>query len=382
MDSDRHTNKVSKEAATAKKTLVQFAKKMDKHLAVYLKKETQAAFGVNSDQKQLVHTLLDHTAEHDLRPAKRARGVFIYFGHKLFDSVRGYKNLPEKDIFHAAMSIELVHTGLLMIDDKMDQDDTRRGLPTTHKFFEKYHKDNLNQGDPEFYGDNMAVNLGVTSVSLGYRILAETKADPATVNKALITMFDGIIKTTYGQAYDLTLEALGVGSESDIAALHHAKTGIYTYELPIQVGAMLAGAKSADLKLISKYAIPGGIAFQFQDDILGLFGNPQKTGKPAHSDLRQGKTTLLIAKALELGNKEQIKRLRTLWGKENITDAEADEARKIVVDTGSLDYSKNVSINYALKAQKATHEMRKRGWNKEAVDYLYGIAKYMAERDL
>ncbi len=101
--------------------------------------------------------------------------------------------------------------------------------------------------------------------------------------------------------------------EKDVTDIHHGKTSIYTYENPLHIGAILAGASTNDLELLSKYAIPGGIAFQIQDDILGLFGNTEKTGKPAHSDLRQGKMTLLIIKALEKANPNQKSKLLKLW---------------------------------------------------------------------
>lgn len=115
---------------------------------------------------------------------------------------------------------------------------------------------------------------------------------------------------------------------------------------------------------------------------MGLFGDPEKTGKPAHSDLRQGKMTLLIVKALEKSSKAQEKRLREIWGKRNLSQKEAQEARSIVIDTGSLDYSKKVSIKWAKKAQQAIPLMRSRGWDKDAIDYLDGIAQYMVEREM
>jgi len=115
--------------------------------------------------------------------------------------------------------------------------------------------------------------------------------------------------------------------------------------------------------------------------MLGLFGDTKKTGKPAHSDLRQGKMTLLIIKALEKANPKQKKRLLELWGKHDLIDAEAEEARRIVVDTGSLEYSIKTARKWCKKAQLAIPYMIKAKWNREAIDYLDGIAQYMVERD-
>ncbi len=365
----------SEMATIAKNNLLKFVTRIDSELIKYFKSELKNVFSVSVNQKKINTHILNHIMEHDLRPAKRLRGSFVYYGYKLFSSDN------EAEIIKASMSIELIHTALLMHDDFMDQDDTRRGLPTTHEFYKKYHADNKFRFDSQHYGEAMAVNIGDISLMNGFKILGECGFPDGRKLQAINRTFKGISNTAYGQAYDVTLESKGVATEKDITDIHHGKTSIYTYENPLHIGAILAGAKQSDLELLSKYAIPGGIAFQIQDDILGLFGDTKKTGKPAHSDLRQGKMTLLIVKALENANKEQKKKLLELWGKHNITDVEADFARKIVIDTGSLDYSKKISIKWAKKAQLAIPFMKARKWNRESIDYLDGIAQYMVERD-
>ena len=92
--------------------------------------------------------------------------------------------------------------------------------------------------------------------------------------------------------------------------------------------------------------------------------------------------TLLIIKALEFGNKIQQKRLKEIWGKRDLTESEANDARKIVRDTGSLEYSHKISVKWAKKAQQAVPEMKRKKWNEEAIYYLDGIAQYMVERDV
>ncbi len=365
----------SEKATNGKQSLLNFVTEIDKLLNDYFENELIKVFGVSKKEIKLNRHIFKHLAEHNLRPAKRLRGSFVYYGYRLF------KKDKEDDIKKASMSIELIHTALLMHDDFMDQDDTRRGLPTTHEYYKTYHKRNNFRFDGQHYGEAMAVTVGDVALMKGFEILGNCNfPDPKKIS-AINRTFAGIANTAYGQAYDVTLESLGNATEKDVTDIHHGKTSIYTYENPLHIGAILAGASTNDLELLSKYAIPGGIAFQIQDDILGLFGNPEKTGKPAHSDLRQGKMTLLIIKALEKANPNQKSKLLKLWGKHDITDSEAEIAREIVVDTGSLDYSKKVSIKWAKKAQLAIPEMVRRKWNKEAVDYLDGIAQYMVERD-
>lgn len=368
------TDTKSEKSKNAKEKLIEFVGIINHELENYFDKELSSPFGVSGEEKKLSKFILEHIKEHNLRPAKRLRASLAYYSYKMLGG--GDKNVA----LDAAMSVELVHTALLMHDDFMDQDHTRRGLPTTHKYFENYHKNSAFRFESEHYGNAMAVNAGDVALCLGYEILTSTSANAKLKNIAISRFLRGITNTAYGQSYDVTLEAKGVGKEKDIINLHHAKTAIYTYENPLHIGAILADAKPRDLEIISEYAIPAGIAFQLQDDILGLFGNPKKTGKPAHSDLRQGKMTLLIIKALKEADAKQKNLLLKYWGDRNVTDESADIVRKIVSQTGSLDYSKRVSRKWAKKAQFAIPKMKREGWSRESIEYLDGIAQYMIER--
>lgn len=369
------TKTKSEKSVNAKNSLNDFILKIDKRLEKYFDHEIKYAFGVSAKERALAVHILKHIKEHNLRPAKRIRGSFVYWGYRL------KKNDKEKQILDAAMSIELIHTALLMHDDFMDQDDTRRGLPTTHEFYKSFHQTEGYCFDPTHYGNSMAVAVGDIALLSGYEILGKSDFKDSYKIAAMNKTLRGVVNTGIGQAYDITLEARGSANEKDIIDLHYAKTAIYTYENPLQIGAILTGASNSDLEILSKYAIPGGIAFQLQDDILGLFGNTDKTGKPAHSDLRQGKMTLLIIKALKNGTKKQVRQLKQIWGKRTLTEKEANEARKIIIETGSLDYSKQISVKWAKKAQEAIALMCKNKWNKKAINYLDGIAQYMVERE-
>jgi geranylgeranyl diphosphate synthase type I len=200
--------------------------------------------------------------------------------------------------------------------------------------------------------------------------------------EAVSRLLRGIVNTGFGQAFDITLQAEGGGTEQDVFDLHLAKTAIYTYENPLHIGAILAGGQEDDLELLSEYARPGGIAFQLQDDMLGLFGDPDETGKSDFSDLIQRKVTQLVIKALELANDKQKARLLELWGKKDVNVAEAEEFRQLIAKTGSLDYSRATAVKFAEKAKAVTLKMRAKGWDSEAVDYLEGIAQYMIEREV
>lgn len=361
----------------ARAQLRAFAVEIDKFLIRFWESELISSEKIQSQHvREVAQNLIKHAWEHNMRPAKRIRGAFIYYFYQLLN--------PKEDFLEklmtAAMSIEVVHTGLLMHDDFMDQDETRRGSPTTHEYYKKHHQENNLRYDAQHFGESIAVDVGDLGLTWGYRILNEADFPLDKKVKALNYMLNGIIQTGYGQAYDMFLETSESNLEQDIIDLHRAKTGVYTYETPAVVGAVLAGASDEDLAIISKYAIPGGIAFQLQDDVLGLFGHSEKTGKPAFSDLRQGKKTLLMTYALEHANPEQKEKILKYWGNPNIGEPEAEEIRQIVRDTGSLDYSYKVASKFGAESQAALPAMRARGWNEDVIDFLDGIAEYMATK--
>src|SRR3990172_11865064 len=158
------TKTKSKKAADAKTTLEKFVSKIENKLKSYFDNEISKAFGVSRKEKELSTFIWKHIKEHNLRPAKRLRGSFVYYGYKLLGGKK------EKDILQVSMSIELIHTALLMHDDFMDQDDTRRGLPTTHEHYKTYHEDNKFRFNSLHYGESMTVNVGDIALLAGHEI--------------------------------------------------------------------------------------------------------------------------------------------------------------------------------------------------------------------
>ena len=352
----------------AKQKLYEYIPQINKRLEKYFDQELALKFGFNTKQKALVRKMLLHAKEHNLRPAKRLRASFVHYGYLL-----GNSKVDER-IWKAAMSVELIHTALLMHDDVMDQDDKRRGQPTTHRFFEN--------GDPH-YGESMAYTLGDTVLSIGYQLLLDSGFDNKLVIPAERKLLRGIANTAYGQAYDVTLEKIrNQWTENDVIVLHQAKTAVYTYENPLYIGAILGGQEPRVLKILTDYAMNGGVAFQLQDDILGVFGNPKKTGKSANSDLLQGKCTLLILRVFKNGTPGQIKALEKVWGKRKANKTDIEKAKQAIIDSGSLEYSNKISRDYAARAAQTAVKLNKLGCRKEAVEYIQGIAQYMVERDL
>ncbi|MEK9200705.1 MAG: polyprenyl synthetase family protein [Patescibacteria group bacterium] len=350
----------------ARVTLQNFVPLIGAKLKEYFEAEIVAEFGFNGRQKGVVKEILEHGREYLLRPQKRLRPSFVYYGYRLSGKQ------ADKIVWDAAMGVEITHAGILMHDDFMDQDEVRRGGPTTHKFFEK-----RGGGDVHF-GDAMSVTVGDVYWCLGFDLV--TKANN---NRANAQLFRAIANTAYGQAYDLMLEKFENWTEDDVVSLHRAKTGLYTYENPLLIGAYLGGIEDEEiLAILKQYADDGGVAFQLQDDILGVYGTPEKTGKSADSDLKQGKCTLMVLKAYELGDTNQKDDVRKVWGNTNATREELDKAKQAMIDCGAYEYNLKLAREYAAKAVEVAEKLRKFDLNSEAIDYIQGVAEYMVTREL
>ena len=334
----------------AKKTLQTFVPQIDKRIAKYFDEELKKNFGFNERQKKMVRQVLEHAKEYILRPTKRIRSSFVYYGCKL--------GRAEPD-WGPCIGVELVHAAMLMHDDFMDRDVSRRGGLTTHEYFRMKMGDNLH------FGEAMAVSVGDTLLCLGFELVPDKQ------------ILRAIADTALGQAYDLSLEAFKNWTEEDVITLHRAKTAIYTYENPLVIGAHLAGIKDAKvIKILKDYSMDGGVAFQLQDDILGVFGDSEKTGKSADSDMKQGKCTLLVLKAWDRPEVQKV------WGDMNASRGDLDAAKEAIIDCGAYEYNKKLAGEYAARAAKTAENLRKLNLDPEAIDYIQGVAEYMVEREV
>lgn len=350
----------------AKRKLVNFVGEIDKRLEVYWELEISKNFGFGQKQKDLVKEMLLHASEHNLRSSKRIRSALVYYGWKLGSQ-------KDEEIWKVCEAVELIHTSLLIHDDFMDRDLVRRGKPTTQEFFAK--------GDIH-YGDSMAVCVGDAVLCLGYERFLDAKLDNEKLSVALKQLLRGITNTAFGQAFDNSLVKLGKFNSQDVLDLHYAKTALYTYETPILAGAILSGVNNNVIEILKNYSKYAGIAFQLQDDILGVFGDENKTGKSSNSDLLQGKVTMVYIKAMEMANEEQKQKIGLVWGNEKANKIQIEEVKKIFKETGSYEYSVNEAKKLAGLAADEARKLRKFELDTESVDFLEGIATYMVEREV
>ena len=322
--------------------------------------------------------IVERLEEFCLRGGKRLRPALVYYGYRLL----GGKD--SDDIVKASLVMELLHAFLLIHDDIMDESTLRRGGPTIHKHYEDvFQKVYVGQSDrARRFGESMAILVGDLAHCLAIDLFSTLEFEEELKARVLERLNKSITATIFGQELDLQFEAEGMARFEDVLTMYRLKTAQYTFECPLHVGALLANGGKEDLELLSRYAIPLGIAFQIQDDILGLFGDEEKTGKPVGSDLRQGKQTLLLTKLLEDGSKEHRKVIREVLGKKDISNAEIEKARAVVRESGALAYAKKLSETYLGQTEAALHKMKERDYDKETREILCDIAHFVVERNV
>lgn len=261
---------------------------------------------------------------------KRLRPAFCYWGF------RGAGGDDGEAVVEACAALELFQACALVHDDVMDGSDTRRGRPAVHRRFASLHRAEGWVGDPEAFGTGAAILLGDLCLAWSDELLCGTDV-PADRLAAAQRVFD-LMRTELmgGQYLDLLEQARGGGSVERALRVARYKSAKYTIERPLHLGAALAGADPEVLVGYSGYGLPLGEAFQLRDDVLGVFGDPEATGKPAGDDLREGKRTALVAMALESATPGQAAAVRRHLGDPHLSAEGVEQLREVIQDTGAL----------------------------------------------
>ncbi|OLT17865.1 isopentenyl-diphosphate delta-isomerase [Serinicoccus sp. CUA-874] len=213
------------------------------------------------------------------------------------------------DLVRAAAALEMLHAFALIHDDVMDQSSTRRGAPAAHVVAAKRHRQGGGQGRAERFGENIAILLGDLAHSLADRLVNPL---PSTMRDY---WYELNLELIAGQRGDLTGSAAGRRDLAHAEAVAALKSGAYTIERPLQLGSLAAVADGEQREALSAYGRHLGRAFAWRDDILGVWGEPERTGKPSGDDLREGKTTLIW-----------------VLGSERLTGAAADAMARVGTD--------------------------------------------------
>jgi geranylgeranyl diphosphate synthase type I len=264
---------------------------------------------------------------------KRFRAAFCHWG---FHAVAGSAAVVSSDdaLVRACASLELLHASALVHDDYMDASDTRRGRPATHRGFAAEHRRDGWRGDPEQYGASAAILLGDLLLSWSDELLRRCGLPADRVMAALAAFDHTRSEVITGQFLDVSVQARGRADVEAAMTVLRYKSAKYSIERPLHIGALLAGATHDQLAELSAYGLPLGEAFQLRDDLLGVYGDPAATGKPAGDDLVEGKRTVLVALTLDSAPEPDARRLDAALGT-RLDEAQVADLRAIIDASGA-----------------------------------------------
>ncbi len=297
---------------------------------------------------------------------KRLRPAFC---HWAYVGAGGDANDPL--VVDVGAAFELLHAFALVHDDVMDGSDQRRGRPTAHVVYAERHEREGWRGEPRRFGEGVAILVGDLAFVYADVLTAAAPRDARAVYDELR------IELNIGQYLDVLGTVRGRASLATARRISSYKSGKYTVERPLHVGAALAGRLDELAEPLSAYGQPLGDAFQLRDDLLGAFGDSSATGKPVGDDLREGKPTPLLAIASQRASGAGAQcLLRT--GDPDLTAAEVAEVQEVLVGTGARD---EIERTIERLADQAVDALKRTPLAEEAKVALTELAAYVAWRD-
>jgi geranylgeranyl diphosphate synthase, type I len=267
------------------------------------------------------------------REGKRVRPILYIIAYL------GFAEKPAQGLYRSAISIELLHDFMLIHDDIIDKSDTRRGKPSMHKLFDL---DLEKHRGLKFSGEDLAIVAGDVLYAMSLHVFLSIQEEPSRKEAALKKIMKAALYTGSGEFLELINGITDIDKLTleDIYKVYDLKTANYTFASPLAVGATLGGADNEEINKLFKYGIYTGRAFQIKDDIIGLYEEEKTLGKPNLSDIREAKKTILVWYAYKSSRPEGKAAIKAIFSKKNAGQADLLQMRRIVKESGALDYAK------------------------------------------
>jgi len=306
-----------------------------------------------------------------LAGGKRLRPAFC---HWAFVGAGGVPDDPR--VADAGAALELLHTFALVHDDVMDGSEFRRGAPSTHRRFIERHEALGWRSESRRFGEGAAILIGDLAFVYADMLLGQ---GPPDVHR----IFDELrVELCVGQYLDLVGTSSGSNDAAQAARIQRYKSGKYTVERPLHLGAALAGRLDELRAPLSAVGLPLGGAFQLRDDLLGVFGDERVTGKPVGDDLREGKLTPLVAVAARRVAEGSTDRgaadLLARIGHADLGDDEIAALQALLVESGARE---EIEATIATLVTESRHALAQVAISPEARAALAELAAYVAWRD-
>ena len=285
-----------------------------------------------------VENAVQHLRAFVLGGGKRIRPTFGWVG---FTAAGGLEKAAEDAhaVLRAVSSLEFIQACALIHDDIIDASDTRRGNPTVHRAAAASHRERSWLGDADIFGENIAILVGDLALVWADDMWHGSGLSFEARDRATAAWRGMRAEVIGGQILDISLEASGSENVELANAVNRYKTAAYTIERPLHLGAAIAGAEENTIAALRGYGRDIGVAFQLRDDLLGVFGDPEITGKPAGDDLREGKRTVLYSLALQAADAHDPAAAEILRAGIGVVHkpGEIQQLAQIIKDTGAVD---------------------------------------------
>jgi len=308
-----------------KATLTSVRSAVEEELSIFLNREAAYLNSISTELSPVSDALTSFL----LDSGKRLRPLFAYAG---FAAAGGSL---EKPVIRAMAALELLQACALIHDDLMDGSDTRRGKPSIHRHFETIHVQDELDGFAPQYGLSAAVLLGDLALVWSDQMLNSAGLTTEQYARVVPYYNEMRVELMAGQFLDIHEQTQKSTSVDRSMKIARYKSGKYTIERPLHLGAAMTSATPELFAALSAYGLPLGEAFQLRDDLLGVFGDPSVTGKPAGDDLREGKRTVLIAITNDRQSESQREIARKYFGKPDLDAQGVALLREIIESTGA-----------------------------------------------
>ncbi|MGW1738422.1 polyprenyl synthetase family protein [Nocardia sp. NPDC001965] len=235
----------------------------------------------------------------------------------------------------ASAALELLHGFALLQDDVMDEAARRRGRPAAHVQFAEQHRLRAMAGCSRRFGESAATLLGDMCLVWGEQMMRDSGV-PAAALSRVWPLYDRMrIELAAGQFADLGNDIRATPSLESVLAIARAKSGDYTVKWPLVMGATMAGSDNATRAALAEYGHLIGEAFQLRDDILGVYGSPELTGKPGDNDITGHKASTVLVAAIEMAAPRLRRDLCTLLAAPELDQAAVEQVRTLITATGA-----------------------------------------------
>lgn len=305
---------------------------------------------------------------------KYIRGVLAHLGYYLLNDDPDYA-------LGLSIAYEVFQTAILVHDDIIDNDNIRRGKDTVHfANLKKYRNLSENQVEVKHLADSIGICVGDYGLFEAIKIISKEYALDQNIGKVIYNFSEVVVRTVEGEIIDTVLPFNGKHNimndniEEDIMTVYRLKTAYYTIIGPLSIGIILAGGESDKLADIEKFGEKVGIAFQIQDDILGIFSD--ETGKIKGSDIKEFKQTILYSHILSTNYKDEFLKV---YGVEEITEETIKKVQELLVKSKSLEYAENMMNNMYNESLTVLDSIT---WlNEDKKNLLRGFVEYLRIRN-